>query len=112
MIQNIDELDKNHHEGCTGMTNGEKMYVNPGKFSLIQVLKKLRQTNISQLNVSSIQSNQYTYYFIVPKNSKYFSFIFSDAAQCPVDMYEQYRGKLDPSCNHLWQRPKTTIKLQ
>ena len=31
VIQNIDELDKNHHEDDTSMANNGKMYANPGK---------------------------------------------------------------------------------
>ena len=31
VIQNIDELDKNHREDCTDLANDGKMYTNPGK---------------------------------------------------------------------------------
>ena len=31
VIQNIDELDKNHREHCTDMANDGKMYTSPGK---------------------------------------------------------------------------------
>ena len=90
LIQNIDEVDKNHSPDDTTPTNEGRMYGNNGKYKLLKVFFYCKMHQLTAQN----------------KQLKIGYNVISETSLCPIQVWNLYTRKLNKNSNFLWQKPR------